>query len=263
MSRRTMSGSELLAHSKNRHEQKNLREKLDELTHGQFLVRDTSRVETQKLRQFLKDNHRNTGWSPMAMKPEVPGEGEGGSDSQETLGGAPRRRYDLQAIKKYQRPWAYTLNTGDSPNKVYRELAQAGQSSKKALYTPRQATLALLGAVSFARGRIQAGRHPRLANTVPAVVGLERAKSAWIPGAHSNAGTFDAYRKLLSFRQNLKPTPFSASDQQNQYETTVTFSTRGKSKLERQVSTVSAVTRAKSSWFRGSKPATLLTMMGV
>ena len=120
MSKRTISGSEMLAHSRNRHEQKHLREKLEELAYSEFLVRDNSRVETHRWRQFLRENHRSTGWSPMAMRPEVLSEGDGACvDPSDVAGSTPTRRYDLQAIKKYQRPWACTLKTGESYNKVH------------------------------------------------------------------------------------------------------------------------------------------------
>ncbi|RUS82520.1 hypothetical protein EGW08_009734 [Elysia chlorotica] len=214
MSKQTMSGSEMLAHLRNRHEQKHLKEKLDELAHSEFLVRDTSRVETHRWRQFLRENHRSTGWSPMAMRPEIPTEGDSAcADSTDATGSTPRRRYDLQAIKKYQRPWACTLRTGDSHNKVYRELAEAGQSSQKSLYTPRQATLALMGIASFARGRTW-GNQPRLAQTVPAVVGLERARSAWVSSGRRQLKHGDDDDNPINPRQALQSAPMAGERKQ-------------------------------------------------
>ncbi|GFR63462.1 hypothetical protein ElyMa_003605700 [Elysia marginata] len=245
MSKRTMSGSEMLAHSRNRHEQKNLRERLEALSHSEFLVRDNSRVESHRWRQFLIENHRSTGWSPMAMKPEISLEEEDAcADTNEQSGSSPRRRYDLQAIKKYQRPWACTLRTGESYNKVYRELAEAGESSQKALYTPRQATLALLGAATFARGRTFS-KHPRLAQTVPAVVGIERAKSAWVPGGRCQQPQGDNNDKLINARSVLKSAPVSRKQQQQQQLDTLT---ELDSQVKADLETASSSSKLAKAW---------------
>ena len=137
---------------------------------------------------------------------------------------------------------------------MYRELAEAGQSSKRALYTPRQATLALLGFASFAKGRAT-GKHPRLAHTVPAVVGIERARSAWLHGERGKLYGGNNVGKLLKSRPTLQSAPLGSSGtrEHEQCETITELDSRSRPKLERQVSALKVASKFKSNWLTKDK----------
>lgn len=123
-----MTGSEIYAHCRNRHEQNNLREKLHHLVEEQTMSIDVLKLEMNRWKQFRRDNVKMSGWSPEGIKPTR-------RDVARLISSASLPEYGLPLSARGRAnnssssspssplPWIYTYG-GPSYNKVYNELLE-------------------------------------------------------------------------------------------------------------------------------------------
>ena len=99
-----------------------------------------------------------------------------------------------------------------------------------------------MGVASFANGRTLS-KHPRLAQAVPAVVGLERARSAWVSSGRSQFRQGNENDKRINHRQILQSAPVSGERQH--WKTVSEHDPRPTVKFESQVPTLGKAEKAK------------------
>lgn len=123
MGRRRFTENEILALTKNRLEDKNLTERLQQIREAKSILQDENKKEKRNLIEICKEYRKNTGKSPWSRTEPLR---------------ARDGKIDLKDMKKYSKPWAYCPSE-TTFNVLFQECSYSGR--QKTLYLKSQLNL--------------------------------------------------------------------------------------------------------------------------